>query len=325
MTGIFKGFTNNLIRPLLKGELMNDQQLRSFLAASSFGSFTRAAKEENLAVQALAHRINTLEADVGFPLFIRTAHGVEPTPEGAVFAQAAQQALDILESGMMRARSLSERGSSLVRVGHPWRLAPAWQRLFISFCEENPDITIEYVPAHDGSPFEDLINQRYDLTPLPYGINPLPEEVESQKICETRCLCAFSPKSTLAGLSAVSSDDLKGKKVLFGFNYHTMKAFSYLKEWPPELDITIEPMSGEKMILKCLENPDLVVLFSEDTLPLAVPPLSFCPITPAVPYPAGLYYRKNPSKEIAALIDYATQRYRDLSEIGETHPLTLTR
>lgn len=47
------------------------------------GSFSQAARNLYVSQPNLSHAIKQLEQAAGFPLFVRTATGVVPTPEGA--------------------------------------------------------------------------------------------------------------------------------------------------------------------------------------------------------------------------------------------------
>lgn len=163
---------------------MHTYQLESFLAAAETQSLSGAAKRESLTVQALTQRINTLETELGFPLFARSAKGVVLTPKGEVFAQSARQALEALSSGMERANALCFEKPQTIKLGHWWRLAPAWHRTIRAFCLEHPDIAVKFELLNSTSPFDDLTNLRCDLTPLPFGI-PAPANIASVRVCES--------------------------------------------------------------------------------------------------------------------------------------------
>lgn len=64
---------------------------RLFLKVAELGSFTQAAKAENISQPALSSRIRELERLIGFKLFSRTSRKVELTPEGRTFIGSAQR------------------------------------------------------------------------------------------------------------------------------------------------------------------------------------------------------------------------------------------
>jgi DNA-binding transcriptional LysR family regulator len=64
--------------------------LRGFVAAARHLSFTHAAEELFLTQSAISRQVQTLEAALGVPLFVRRVRSLELTPEGARLAAAAE-------------------------------------------------------------------------------------------------------------------------------------------------------------------------------------------------------------------------------------------
>ena len=61
---------------------MNIKQVEYFLAACDGGTFTGAARELGVSVQAVSKAVCELEREMGEPLFERTERGVTPTETG---------------------------------------------------------------------------------------------------------------------------------------------------------------------------------------------------------------------------------------------------
>ncbi|OUP05932.1 LysR family transcriptional regulator [Collinsella sp. An2] len=72
---------------------MNIQQLRYFCAVMRTGSFSAAARAEDVTVQAVSKAIAELESELGGPIFVRRSRGVVPTAFGIELNQYAEQAL----------------------------------------------------------------------------------------------------------------------------------------------------------------------------------------------------------------------------------------
>lgn len=72
---------------------MNIGQIRYFVAVYQAGSFSRAAKNQFITVQAVSKSISDLEDEIGRELFERKSRGVEPTPFGTAFYRKAAEAL----------------------------------------------------------------------------------------------------------------------------------------------------------------------------------------------------------------------------------------
>ena len=69
-------------------------QLRHLLALADSGSFSRAAEAVCLTQPALSRSIQTLEDELGQPLFDRLGRHSELTPFGRAMAARARQVLD---------------------------------------------------------------------------------------------------------------------------------------------------------------------------------------------------------------------------------------
>lgn len=72
---------------------MTLQQLRAFVAVTSYGSFRSAARSLSSSQSGLTKSIRVLEAEYGVTLISRSTRGVELTCEGARFATLAQEIL----------------------------------------------------------------------------------------------------------------------------------------------------------------------------------------------------------------------------------------
>ena len=72
---------------------MNIGQIRYFVAVYQAGSFSKAAKNQLITVQAVSKSISDLEDEIGRELFERKSRGVEPTPFGTAFYRKAAEAL----------------------------------------------------------------------------------------------------------------------------------------------------------------------------------------------------------------------------------------
>jgi len=84
---------------------MELRHLRFFVAVVEEGSFTTAAERRlHTAQPSLSRQIRDLEYEVGAPLLVRNARGVDPTPAGKAFLEHARLALAQVEAGVVAAR-----------------------------------------------------------------------------------------------------------------------------------------------------------------------------------------------------------------------------
>ena len=85
-----------------KGEPMNDGQLSAFVVVADTGSITAAAPRLFVSQQVLTKRLRSLEAELGYPLFVRSHEGVRLTDAGREFYEDAVQLLAIRERALTR-------------------------------------------------------------------------------------------------------------------------------------------------------------------------------------------------------------------------------
>jgi DNA-binding transcriptional LysR family regulator len=71
-------------------------QLRTFLAVYRAGTLTAAAQALHLSQPSVSAHLRALEEEIGTPLFVRRARGVEPTARGEALARRIADPLDSL-------------------------------------------------------------------------------------------------------------------------------------------------------------------------------------------------------------------------------------
>jgi LysR family transcriptional regulator, regulator of gene expression of beta-lactamase len=78
--------------------------LQAFAVASRHLNMTKAADELCVTQGAVSHQIKALEAQIGKPLFLRTARGLQLSDDGARIAPAVQRAFTQLDAELDEAR-----------------------------------------------------------------------------------------------------------------------------------------------------------------------------------------------------------------------------
>lgn len=92
--------------------------LRAFEAAARHLSMSRAGVELGVTPGAISRHVLALEENVGAPLFVRRAAGLELTPAGRALADGAREALDRLEEAITGVRLRHYRQLSIGVYGH---------------------------------------------------------------------------------------------------------------------------------------------------------------------------------------------------------------
>ncbi len=92
-------------------------QIEAFIAAADSGSFSRAAELLSVAQPSLSNRIQTLEREVGQPLFERMGRGVRLTDAGRSFLPYAQRVMRTLGDGLTLLRGTRDGSAGRLTIG----------------------------------------------------------------------------------------------------------------------------------------------------------------------------------------------------------------
>ncbi|WP_437880495.1 LysR family transcriptional regulator [Pseudomonas sp. LRF_L74] len=119
-------------------------QLGLFLTVLECGSFSAAARSQQLTPSAVARRMDKLEQALGVALLQRTTHAVRATTAGAAFAERSRRILNELHLARAEAVSLSSAPEGLIRIDAPTpfgrrHLAPA----IADFLAVNPGLDVQ--------------------------------------------------------------------------------------------------------------------------------------------------------------------------------------
>lgn len=193
---------------------MDFQKLRYIVSMSRLKSVTRAAQENYVAQSTMSSAISSAEAELGFPLFTRSSHGVVPTAAGEVFVERAERILDEYARAVADARIASE---------------PRPKALTIGFCDLSvgsrmPQILAEYarhcfpetISLHKGS-LDSLtgllIAGKVDIVFSNQFEARRSPDIRYVKVAEARP-CVYVPKGhRIAGLSRATLADLEGERL----------------------------------------------------------------------------------------------------------------
>src|ERR1700690_163625 len=96
---------------------MELRHLRYFVAVAEELSFTRAARNLNMAQPPLSQQIRDLEAEVRTSLFLRTHHRVELTAAGSLFLNDARDVLSRAGDALDKVRRAAQGEEGELRLG----------------------------------------------------------------------------------------------------------------------------------------------------------------------------------------------------------------
>ena len=112
---------------------MTFPQLQYLLEIHRTGSVTQAAKNLFVTQSSVSIALNTLEKELGFPIFVRSKKGLTPTPRGAA---VIEHATHICESHRLMTAPEEQSCTNLRINGNAF---PPSQKAFIRLVKENRD------------------------------------------------------------------------------------------------------------------------------------------------------------------------------------------
>lgn len=129
---------------LLKVIDMDDKKLRAMLAVVRTGSFSRAAEEIGYTQSGMTQMMNSLENELGCPLFVRGFNGVTLTPEGKQllpYIEDVNRSMNRLRDEIDLVNGGAQRP---LRIGAYASISKNWLPPVIkAYRSEHPDVSIE--------------------------------------------------------------------------------------------------------------------------------------------------------------------------------------
>lgn len=188
---------------------MNTIQLECFLAVVDSLNFTKAAEAVQLTQPAISHQIQTLENELGTPLFLRTSKRVELTKAGMQFISDASQILRIASSAKARLSDYEGKDMLFLEIGchSQYELAflpPILRRLIQEFPNLHPSFRLLPFRSLDNLLENDSIQAMFDFKT---NRKPIGTYQELYK-CPLVCVC--NAEHPLAGRTSLTESELTG-------------------------------------------------------------------------------------------------------------------
>jgi LysR family glycine cleavage system transcriptional activator len=143
---------------IMRRKLPPLNSIRSFEAVGRLGSISAAAAELSVTDPAVSRAVKNLEDHFGFPLFDRSARGLELTEHGKLLLPEITQALDTIA----RASSLVyEQSRFSISILATPMIASRWIAPAIGeFMRNNPDVSIR---IHSSFRYDEIQSSSFDI------------------------------------------------------------------------------------------------------------------------------------------------------------------
>lgn len=179
---------------------MNLNRLECFIVLGTQLSFSKTAKELNIAQSAVSRQIRLLEEELEADLFIRTPHGVRFTPVGETYFKQIKQYLGAIKSTSEKIITQSQiiRGPIRIACLTDWGQEVAFP-IILRFQRMYPEVTfhIELTKASE-------IEHKLMSGQIDFGISHLKldhEVFKSYKLCEEEIILVCNKNVSTAKIS----------------------------------------------------------------------------------------------------------------------------
>jgi len=165
------------------------KQIETFVAATTKGSLSAAARAEGVAPAVVGRRIDALEERLGVKLLVRTTRRLTLTHEGSAFLESAQRVLADLANAEASVGAGGVKASGHLRITAPAgfgrrHVAP----LVPAFIAAHPDVSLS---LNLSDRVVDIVNEGYDCA---IRVGGLPDSsLVSVRLADNRRLCVASP------------------------------------------------------------------------------------------------------------------------------------
>lgn len=184
------------------------RQLEYLVAVGECGSIALAADRLNVSSPSISTSIAQLEAEFGFPIFVRKhAQGMSPTRDGRAFLAEARAILQGAHRLNDLANDITGRVRGTFKVGCLLTFAQiVLPQLRRSFVEKYPEVDFLQTEAHQTALIEDLRTAVIDIA-LTYDLS-VPADLEFVELVSLPPYAAMPENHPLAHCESVSVKEL---------------------------------------------------------------------------------------------------------------------
>lgn len=225
---------------------MNLAKYEVFSTIVQMGSLTRAAESLHLTQSAVSYSIANFEAELGFPLLIRSRSGITLTSNGQKILKSVQAVLHSNEKLKQKVASINGLETGTVRIGAFTSVCVQWlPKCMKHFKKEHPLIEVK---VYQGS-YQDIEQWIADGV-IDFGFTTLPaaEIFETTPLKKDEVLCIIPPNHPLGKQKKIRIEQLSDEPFITN---HDIKRL--LKETGVTLKNSFD-MIDDQAIIAMVEN-----------------------------------------------------------------------
>src|SRR5579871_4027173 len=229
---------------------MDLDQLHTFLEIVRLKSFSKAAQSCYRTQPAVSAQVRQLEQEMNAPLFARLGTKIALTPAGEIFAQYAEQILDLRRRAQDTINELERvpRGE-LVIAANEATCIYVLPRVFSEYKKKFPNVQLSVDRAYGSRVVEAVLDNLAD-----FGITQLPiqeKKLQIAKIHTDEIMLLLPARHPLANKKFVLPQDLLGHPLLLPKSGTTRT----------RLDVWLEPVEGKIQTSMELDSTEMIKRF----------------------------------------------------------------
>ena len=292
---------------------MLDPRFQTCIHAARSGSMTRAAEELYLSKQAVKKQIDSLEAELGFSLFVRSSRGLALTEAGRQWIDGVGQLTDQYHRLADRCRLIQEQaGQKTLTILLPSHPKVYFEEAMLTYNRLYPEVRLNIV---DTRKLSVLYNDRARIATLTDGtvdivFAPCTEPYDKDQLSFYRLNrlsyhCVMKPDHPLSHKTAIHREDLAGLPVRINTVMDRTLYEHILDQDPPSLPGQF--VYGEREALRvpliisfCLNGG---IFISKGDFLETLHPLISVPFVPPLSVDNGLFFRRNAAPHVMDFIE----------------------
>jgi LysR family hca operon transcriptional activator len=283
---------------------MELRHIRYFIAVAEAGSLTEAAEHRLYTSQpSLSRQIRDLEEEVGVPLLLRSARGVEPTAAGLAFLEHGRAVLAQVEATLEAARRAAEPAKQRLAIGFLTGQEMTWLPEALRLLRaELPNVDV--VVSSDYSPdlAQAVARGKLDIA----FMRAEPDvDLEYRKVSEEPLIVMMPSDHPLAAHTHIHPSELVGQPfIAMAVKAKVLRSVidAYLARMGVDLAPT-QSVDNPAMVMSLVASTrgmTLIPSYVENLMPWSVTSRPLAGEVPTIDLVVG--YRRNNSSAILALL-----------------------
>lgn len=191
---------------------MNIDLLRSFFAIIEQGSLNKAADRLRVSQSTLTRQMQTLEQEIGGPLFDRGPGGVALTATGHTLVESMRPVLADFDRALAEARKRARGQSATLRIGYLMSAVADYLNPALSALRKaHPEVKVKLLDLSPGEQITAMRRGDLDLALIGSAGSFLSREFYVRKLAVLPVLVALAEGHPLAARTTIALADLRGE------------------------------------------------------------------------------------------------------------------